>query len=453
MRSILILISCLAISLVSDAQIARNVRLLCNWRDTAQCPRNGGGQYWSDVWGFVNNGKEYAVIGGTAGAHIIDIDACTEVAFLPGRSQGASHRDYKTFGHYLYAVCDEGYATMQVFDFSKLPGAMPLVWESTLGDLSRSHNIFIDTAKARLYCASATNTSTGHDNIRVYSLADPTHPQYLASINAFTNTHDLYVRNDTAWCSNSFGGYLMLDMSALPDYRVIGALTNYPYQGFNHSSWIGPNYIGVMADETFGKPLKVIDTHNPGKAITVLATFSPRGTDTTSIPHNPYLLGHYALISYYMDGLQIYDLSDPRHPVQSGYYDTYPGQDVQGFYGAWGCYPYLPSRRILVSDMQTGLYVLNAEEAMGRTIETGFTVFPNPTNGQLWMLLPTTVSGPVDIAIYNSAGGVVYRGAQALAAGENAALRVSLPTSMPAGFYVFRAIGGGQSFSARFIKR
>ena len=118
-----------------------------------------------------------------------------------------------------------------------------------------------------------------------------------------------------------------------------------------------------MADETFGKPVKVIDVRNP-EVIEVLSTFSPRGEDTTSMPHNPYLLGRYAFVSYYMDGLQIYDIGDPRNPVRAGYYDTYPGPDVQTFAGAWGVYPYLPSRRILVSDMQTGLYVFDATEAM-----------------------------------------------------------------------------------------
>ncbi len=434
------------------AQDSKGVRLLCNFRDTARVPVNGGGQHWNDVWGFVNKGKEYAAIGGTNGTQIIDVDNCREIAFMPGRSQNVIHRDYKTYSHYLYAVADEGIATMQVFDFGALPDSIPLVWESAIEDLSRSHNIFIDTAKARLYCASAFNYRSGHDNIRVYSLADPARPAYIASINEFANTHDLYVRNDTAWCSNSYGGYLMLDMSALPDYYVIGALPKYPYQGYNHSSWVGPDYIGVMADETFGKPVKVIDTRNPGSGIRVLSTFSPRGLDTNSIPHNPYLLGHYAFVSYYMDGLQVYDLSDPRHPERSGYYDTYPGPDVQGYFGAWGCYPYLPSRRILVSDMQTGLYVFDADEAIGIHKGASFSIWPNPAQDRLSLQLPFGIGGELQISIFNMVGAIVMQAARPLSLDANPPLEVSLPATMPAGMYVLRAAVGGQVFTGRFIK-
>src|SRR5690349_19955665 len=108
-----------------------------------------------------------------------------------------------------------------------------------------------------------------------------------------------------------------------------------------------------MADETFGKPVKRFDARNT-EVIEVLRTFGPRGEDTTSIPHNPYLLERHACIAYYMDGLQIFDLGDPHNPVQVGYYDTYPQLRYKTYAGARGVFPYLPSRRILVSDMQTG---------------------------------------------------------------------------------------------------
>ena len=105
---------------------------------------------------------------------------------------------------------------MQVFDFSYLPDSLHLVWESDVRDLANTHNVIIDTAKARLYCASAYSLGSGHTNILMYSLANPELPQLLAAINAFDNTHDIFVRNDTAWCSNGFAGYLVLDMSKLP---------------------------------------------------------------------------------------------------------------------------------------------------------------------------------------------------------------------------------------------
>src|SRR5690606_36093326 len=132
------------------------------------------------------------------------------------------------YGHYLYAVADEGISSLQVFDFSYLPDSLHLVWESNPTDLANSHNIFIDSAKARLYCASAYSLGGGHDDIQVYSLADPASPELLATVNEFDNTHDIYVRNDTAWCSNGYAGYYMLDFSGLPARKIIGGLIMYP---------------------------------------------------------------------------------------------------------------------------------------------------------------------------------------------------------------------------------
>ncbi len=339
-----------------------------------------------------------------------------------------------------------------------MPDTPKLVHVSDRDTLNRVHNIFIDTAKARLYCGTITGFSTGQHSLGVYSLANPAKPVLVALIDGFDKTHDMYVRNDTAWCSKSNTGYTVLDMGSLPIVKILGGLSAYPYKGYNHSSWMGYDYIGVMADETFGMPLKVIDAHNPAN-IQVLSTFSPRGTDSTSMPHNPYLLGQYAFISYYMDGLQIYDLSDPVYPLQAGYYDTYPGPDAQTFAGAWGCYPYLPSHRILVSDMQTGLYVLDATDAMpklgiGQQIEAEYLpLFPNPANECVSVLLPAGISGKVKCTIYSMAGATLLQSNVQPSSKANGRLDVSLPPHLPAGMYVLRAEAGGQRFTGRFIKR
>lgn len=450
-----LLLSLLTIS-ASHAQQSSNVKLLCNWNDTTLCPVNGGGQHWNDVWGFVNKGKEYAVIGGTSGGHVIDIDACEQRAYLPSKSTGVIHRDYKTYKHYLYAVADEGLqSALQVWDYSYLPDSMHLVFESQTLDFNRAHNIFIDTARGKLYCGSETDVGSGQHKLTVYTLAKPEIPEWIVDIDDFDKAHDIYVRNDTVWYSNSWSGYLMLETKNLPAYRVLGGLTFYPYKGYNHSSWIGYDGIGVMADETFGMPLKVIDTRTPA-VMEVLSTFSPRGLDTTSVPHNPYLLGHYAFISYYMDGLQIYDLTDPKNPVQAGFYDTYPGPDEQKYAGAWGCFPYLPSKRILVSDMQTGLYVLDANQILGvdgPATATTVQVYPNPADNSINIQFPSTISGRLDYTIYDMTGAVVLRSETGVFTKAYGPLSLPLPASLAPGLYMLRAAIGGQSFTTRFTKR
>ncbi|MEO6830958.1 MAG: choice-of-anchor B family protein [Chitinophagaceae bacterium] len=441
-----------------QAQVSKNVTLLCNWQDTTDAPALPGGQHWNDVWGFVANGREYAVIGGTKGAHVIDVSSCTERAFLPGPSIGAVHRDYKTYGHYLYAVADEGVSALQVYDFNYLPDSLHLVFQSDPWKLANAHNIFIDTAKAKLYLASPTTLGLGKSRLQIYSLADPEDPSFLYTLNSFEYTHDMYARNDTVWCSDGNGGYLVLDMSDPPNYIILGGLSFYPYQGYNHSSWIGYDNIGVMADETFGMPVKVIDCRNM-KNIKVLSTFSPRGLDSTSIPHNPFLLGQYAFVSYYQDGLQIYDLSNPSNPQQVGFYDTYPQESKKQFAGAWGCYPYLPSQKVLVSDMQTGLYIFDVSAAIPKLAVkapkglSGFALYPNPVEGKLKLLLPYQSFGELHVSIYNILGQQVFHLLRKVNSGQNPSLEVSLPSNFASGIYLLKASIGGQQFASRFTKR
>src|SRR5690606_36115597 len=60
----------------------------------------------------------------------------------------------------------------------------------------------------------------------------------------------------------------------------------------------------------------------------------------------------------YTRGLAVLDITNPGQPVDAGFFDTYPFGDAASFNGAWGVYPFLPSGLILVSDINSGLYVL-----------------------------------------------------------------------------------------------
>ena len=55
-------------------------------------------------------------------------------------------------------------------------------------------------------------------------------------------------------------------------------------------------------------------------------------------------------------GVIITDVSRPDNMIEVGHFDTYPGRDSDPE-GCWGAYPYLPSGIVLVSDIQSGLYI------------------------------------------------------------------------------------------------
>ncbi|XZF14374.1 choice-of-anchor B family protein [Chitinophagaceae bacterium MMS25-I14] len=437
----------------AQAQQSLHVTLLGNWNDSAHIPVNLSGQRYNDVWGFTLKGKEYAAIGSTLGVHIIDIDNLQQVAFYKGKASGNTivHRDYKVYKNYLYAVCNEGFSSLQVFDLNYLPDSLHLVYESQLADFMLANKIAIDTSKAMLY-AGTPRTFTTADQMQAFDISDPVHPVLKYRYNNHDDIHDMFVRNDTAYCSASFYGYEIVDFTSGQPVET-GEMHFYPYQGYNHSSWIGRDGFGVMTDETHGLPVKVIDTRDFTN-VHVVSNFSPRPGDSTCIPHIPYIVGHFAFVAYYFDGLQIYDISDPANPKQAGYYDTYPQPSFKGFAGAWGCYPFFPSGRVAISDMQTGLYVVDPSEATGQiSYNNSFKLYPNPAKGTLFIEFPKTeVSDMIAVSIYDISGKKVYDQSFAAIDYVYRPIQLTLPGNWPTGMYLAKVMTGSRSYVSKFTK-
>ena len=79
---------------------------------------------------------------------------------------------------------------------------------------------------------------------------------------------------------------------------------------------------------------------------------------TRAIDHNGFVRGNRYYMSNYERGITVLDITDPISPKEVGYFDTYPLATSANFHGAWGISPFLPSGNILVSDFESGLYIL-----------------------------------------------------------------------------------------------
>ena len=326
--------------------ISDNINLLFNWSDST-LPINSLGGSYTDVYGVAINGGEYAVIGSTMGTHIIDVtnpSQSYEAAFVPGAFQGSlvTHRDYFHMDNYLYAVCDQGSSTLQIIDLSNLPNSVTIIYD-TDSLISTTHNIFIDTLNKKLYTTSG----------KVFDISDPINPSFLFHMGFFY--HDLYVENDTGYFNCFSNGLQIYEMTTnSPQY--LGSLTSYPDQGTNHSGW-KKDSIYIMADENGGLSLKVIDVSDLNN-LQVIALFNSGVLPSPAVPHNLIIRDNFVYVSYYCDGLQVFDISNPNNPIKAGYYDTYPSIYCSGFKGNWGVDPQLPSGIILASDVQSGLFIL-----------------------------------------------------------------------------------------------
>ena len=388
---------------------AEEATLLGQWSKEGLVGSSAYSNIYNEVWGLAYEEREYAVVGSTAGTHFIDVTDpanLVEVDFIAGASAGAHiiHRDYHSIGCHLYAVADEGNgSTLQIIDISYLPDSVSVVYD-TNETLKQAHNIFIDVTLEKLYCFAASGGEHGNSALRIYDISDPVQPEYIAEYNSFADisaghVHDGYVDNGLAYLNCGNDGFAMVDFTDPLNPQTLGTMTQYPFSGYNHSGW--PSDDGqyfFLGDENHGYPVKVIDVSDVEDIHSVGTLESGQDNIGVTIPHNQIVACDYLYVSYYYDGLQVYDVSDPLNPVRVRYYDTSNWNFDSNYRGAWGIYPFLPSGNILVSDMQEGLFILEGIddqcdlkeesaivcETTNATndialLKTEFRVFPQPT--------------------------------------------------------------------------
>jgi choice-of-anchor B domain-containing protein len=131
----------------------------------------------------------------------------------------------------------------------------------------------------------------------------------------------------------------------------------------SHSSWVSSDArLLVSARETINGDVRVFDISDPAHPV-LRSTITAQSLGISAFsPHNPFLVGHLLFVSWYQAGLQVIDLSDPSAPVRVGEFDTYTDTMVTGFRGNWGVYPFLGFDRVLLSDMDGGLYVVDTTD-------------------------------------------------------------------------------------------
>ncbi len=359
----------------------------------------------NDIWGFLdlNDNNEYAIIGlnnGTAVVNVTDPQNPVEVGIISGNS--SIWRDMKVYQYFdtttqkykAYAyVTTEANQGMQVIDLTDLPNSISLA--NTINDFSTAHNVYIanvdystglnnEPLPAQIYIAGANVTGGA---FRVLDLSDPVNP--VLQITPPTNAgymHDvssmIITDNRTSQCADGHNPCeILLDYNETtvdiwditdPSQPLKLSSTGYANSGYTHSGWWSSDkrYIFVqdeLDEQRFGlnTTLRVMDINDLSQP-TLVATYTG---PTAAIDHNGFVLGNRYYMSTYRRGLTVLDISDPTHPQDLGFFDTFPTPSANSanFNGAWGVYPFLPSGNILVSDIEFGLFIIS-EKASGATI-------------------------------------------------------------------------------------
>lgn len=351
----------------------------------------------NDIWGHfdLNDNREYALVGLTNGVSVVEVTDPLNprvVNFIPG--QNTVWRDLKTYQYYdetrrrwmsyAYVTADAASAGTLILDLNQLPNNVVQV-ASEKTDTS-AHNIYISNVDYSTGVALTNRTPymhvAGSDKqggaFNSYSLANPTSPQPVYK--NLANSRNFYSHDvSSLWITDARREQCVdknNDCDLMLDYNEDEILlwdktdsakpfnlarSTYQYASYVHSGWWTEDKQFISVHDELDEQRYSLNTRVRFFAINNLRAPELAGEyigPTPAIDHNGYTRGNRYYISNYERGLVVLDISDPRNPVEAGFFDTYPIANSASFNGAWGTYPYLPSGNIVVSDINSGLYII-----------------------------------------------------------------------------------------------
>ncbi|MFQ3190327.1 MAG: choice-of-anchor B domain-containing protein [Paraglaciecola sp.] len=352
----------------------------------------------NDIWGHVdlNTNQEYAIIGLRNGVAVLDVTTPTSPKVI-GSISGLSStwRDIKVYQYfdtstlrwqaYAYATT-EANEGLTIIDLNDLDNGVFVVRRQTTD--STAHNIYISNVDYGLNIASSGQVPAVHilgsnnfgGAFRSYSLSDPetlgsTYTNASSTRNDYTHDATSLTINDARAQTDcvqvdSTDCLVIIDFNE-DNLRVwdhtdenqaieLGS-SSYPNAEYTHSGWWSEDKQYVIVHDELDEQTHNLNTTLNIFDISSLSTPTLVGTwsgPTRAIDHNGFARGNRYYMSNYERGITVLDITDPSDPVEVGFFDTYPVSDNPAFNGAWGVYPFLPSGNILVSDINSGLYII-----------------------------------------------------------------------------------------------
>lgn len=319
-----------------------NATLLGQW--------DGYGGTYADVW--VEG--SYAYIG-TFGGNVVYIIDITNPATptVAGQVFGTgSLQDVKVHNGLMFVPGGD----VLIIDVRDPANPVTLV-NINLSGIGNAHNTFYEDGY--LYIVDSGSTSVGIVDLTAFDPDNPpqgtiTQAKWILTNVGSSMVHDITVRDGRlyacAWDSGLWI-YDVTDVANTPPSFLVSAPGNN-----THSCWPSPDgRFVVTGEERSGGGIKVFKFNDTTIPLTLTLTDSlalPVG-EASSV-HNQFVIGYRVYNSWYGAGLQVHDI-DPVTGMLSfvASYDT-PGD--------WGVYPANSDALILVSDMQSGLLLIEIDE-------------------------------------------------------------------------------------------
>ena len=184
------------------------------------------------------------------------------------------------------------------------------------------------------------------------------------------------------------GGYYVYNITDLENPELLVSLTG--IRGVERGHTFTPSADGryVIAETEYQyAPLRMFDLKPglDGEVANINRPISAWTANWEHLVHNHEVRWPFVFVSGYVDGLQVFTLSDPKNPKTIAHYYTYlEGGDGDGgvMNGAWGVDVRNADGLIVISDMVTGLWAFRMEGFNGwNGLDWGY---PNISSVQDW---------------------------------------------------------------------
>ncbi len=180
--------------------------------------------------------------------------------------------------------------------------------------------------------------------------------------------------------------------SGLQVYDVTNVLTQAPsFLGSapgqsTHSAWATADGKFVVSGEERGaggiKVWEVSENGGGGLDLTLRDSYVAPSSTAFSV-HNQRIVGYRLYNAWYQWGLAAFDIDPATGELALvANYDTFPGA-VSGFDGAWTADPFLGPDKVLVGDIEYGLFILNVTGAASIILPNGLPSSAHPFQGTL----------------------------------------------------------------------
>lgn len=369
------------------------------------------GNELSDIWGWIDpeTGREYAILGLINGIDIIDVTEPSEpvvVGFIPepntafeksvpylahddgdgGLKGNSAWRDMKVHKNTLYIVSEQADYGLQYFDLTQLRNVKnPPVDFTDFGrytGFGNAHNIFINEESEYLY---VTGSTTGvqcaeHGGLHMIDISSPNQPEFAGcyvdeNAGGFTTSgyiHDtqcvLYSGPDADYqgkeiCFNSSEKVFVISDVTKKDNPETIAIDAYPGASYIHQGWLSEDQRYFFMNDELDERYNHTNTRTYVWDLQDLNQPEFLGHyqhNNPSIDHNLYVKDDLMYQANYTAGLRILDISDPNpeNISEVAYFDTTPQDESVTFGGLWSVYPWLSGDKIIVSDINHGLFIL-----------------------------------------------------------------------------------------------